>query len=159
MEINNHLPTINFNDNETGCCPRFHPEDWDGKIFNFDQLKFIKSSTKSFMYMPLDMNKVMTRTMEAISLANANTDEQYLILSKDESKWRCDHYFLVSSEVPSYPIVSLKGNYYSKVFDGAFKEIPNFMKDFDKTIRSKGLGGQSFMSFYTTCPKCAEHYG
>lgn len=46
MEINNSLPIIDYSDNETGCCPKFHPENWDEKIFNFDELKFIKASTK-----------------------------------------------------------------------------------------------------------------
>lgn len=61
VEINNSLPIIDYSDNETGCCPKFRPENWDEKIFNFDELKFIKASTKSFMHMPINMGSVMTK--------------------------------------------------------------------------------------------------
>lgn len=159
MEVNQNLPIMDFSDNETGCCPRFHPENWDSKVFNFDSLKFIKASTKSFMHVPLDMSKVMTRTMEAIDSAKASVSDQYLILSKDVSNWRCDHYFLVASDVPGFPVQTLNGNYFAKVYDGEFKEIPHWMKDFDHSIQQKGFVADDFMSFYTTCPKCAAHYG
>ena len=82
VEINNSLPIIDYSDNETGCCPKFRPENWDEKIFNFDELKFIKASTKSFMHMPINMGSVMTKTFGAIQGAKAETTEQYLILSK-----------------------------------------------------------------------------
>ena len=93
VEINNSLPIIDYSDNETGCCPKFRPENWDEKIFNFDELKFIKASTKSFMHMPINMGSVMTKTFGAIQGAKAETTEQYLILSKDISSWKSDHYF------------------------------------------------------------------
>ena len=42
----------------------------------------------------------MTKTMADIHGAKAETTEQYLILSKDISSWKSDHYFLVASDVP-----------------------------------------------------------
>ena len=159
VEINNSLPIIDYSDNETGCCPKFHPENWDEKIFNFDELKFIKASTKSFMYMPINMSSVMTKTMADIHNAKAETTEQYLILSKDVSKWKCDHYFLVASDVPSYENLALNGNYYAKVYDGAFKELPKWMTEFEGLLKKKGYNSNDMMAIYTTCPKCASHYG
>ena len=159
VEINNSLPMIDYSDNETGCCPKFHPENWDEKIFNFDELKFIKASTKSFMHMPINMGSVMTKTFGAIQGAKAETTEQYLILSKDLSSWKSDHYFLVASDVPGYESLSLKGNYYAKVYDGAFKELPKWMNEFEGLLKSRGYSSHDMMAFYTTCPKCAIHYG
>ena len=109
--------------------------------------------------MPINMSSVMTKTMADIHNAKAETTEQYLILSKDVSKWKCDHYFLVASDVPGYESLSLKGNYYAKVYDGAFKELPKWMTEFEGLLKKKGYNSNDMMAFYTTCPKCASHYG
>ena len=159
MEMSNPLPIMDFSDNETGCCPRFHPELWDGQTFHFDTLKFIKASTKSFMYMPLNMSKVMTKTMNDINTAEAVAKDRYMILSKDVSKWSCDHYFLVDSEVPGYPTEDLSGRYFAKVYDGGFKEITSWIKTYQNETLSKGIQTEDMFMFYTTCPKCAAHYG
>ena len=159
MEMRNPLPTMDFSDNETGCCPRFHPETWDNQTFDFDTLKFIKASTKSFMYMPLNMSKVMTKTMNDINTAKAVAKDRYMILSKDVSKWSCDHYFLVDSEVPGYPTEDLSGRYFAKVYDGGFKEITSWIKSYETETLSKGIQTEDMYMFYTTCPKCAAHYG
>ena len=159
MEMSHTLPIMDFSDNETGCCPRFHPETWDNQTFDFDALKFIKASTKSFMYMPLNMSKVMTKTMEDINSAGAVAKDRYMILSKDVSKWSCDHYFLVDSEVPGYQTEDLSGRYYAKVYDGGFKEITSWIKTYQNETLSKGIQTEDMFMFYTTCPKCAAHYG
>jgi hypothetical protein len=97
--------------------------------------------------------------MAAVDAANANPTERYLILSKDVSKWQCDHYFLVSSNVPDFATYSLDGTYYAKVYDGQFKDMPKWMKDFELQVAEHGTSANEVMSFYTTCPKCAKHYG
>ncbi len=109
--------------------------------------------------MPINMGSVMTKTFGAIQGAKAETTEQYLILSKDISSWKSDHYFLVASDVPSYENLALNGNYYAKVYDGAFKELPKWMNEFEELLKSRGYSSHDMMAFYTTCPKCAIHYG
>lgn len=159
MNIHTQLPHIDLSDNETGCCPKFHPEDWDEKAFNFEQLKFIKTFTKSFMFMPLNMGKVMTKTMEDIVEAKADIKDQYFILSKDLTKWQAEHLFMVKSDVPAYESVQLQGTYYSKVFDGPFKDMPKWIKEMDAYMLRIGGPMNDCYAFYTTCPKCAKHYG
>lgn len=159
MNVEMELPIMDYSDNETGCCPRFHPELWDDKIFNLDELKFVKASTKSFFYMPRNMDTVMTETMKAISEAKAESQNRYLILSEDISKWKCNHYFLVDGEVPELESAKIKGNYLTKVFDGDFKDIPKWIKIMDEWVKVKGYSMEKIMSFYTTCPNCAKHYG
>jgi hypothetical protein len=86
-------PPFYFDSNIFSSLNYYNPENWDKKIFNFDELKFIKASTKSLMHMPINMGSVMTKTFGAIQGAKAETTEQYLILSKDISSWKSDHYF------------------------------------------------------------------
>lgn len=159
MIIENELPVMDYSDNETGCCPRFHPDLWDDKIFNLDDLKFVKASTKSFFYMPRNMDSVMTNVMKSISDAKAESKDRYLILSEDVSKWKCNHYFLVDGDVPELESAEVKGNFLAKVFDGNFRDIPKWIKTMTSSVEEKGYKMGNVMSFYTTCPKCAKHYG
>ena len=159
MEVQYQIPVIDMSDNETGCCPRFKPEDWDNKVFNFKDLNFIKTSTRSFLYMPLNMGAVMTKTMEDILAANVAYKDQYFILSKDISKWKCEHLFMVNGDVPGYEREHLDGNYYSKVFDGPFKDMTKWIKEMDAYMLRTSGPLEEIYAFYTTCPKCAKHYG
>ena len=48
------------------CCPTFHPERWDEKIFNWDHKKFIKASVPTFFHIPLPpmIGKRVTKMMK-----------------------------------------------------------------------------------------------
>lgn len=85
----NHVPKLS-NDNPTGCCPRFNPKEWDGKTFEFKAKPFVRMTTRSFLYMPLNLGSQMTRTWAAIVEAKADTDE-FVALSYDRSPWQAEH--------------------------------------------------------------------
>lgn len=153
------MPTMNMDNSETGCCPAFLPEPWDEKTMVLNGELFIKATTKSVFYMPIDMASVMTRTMTLITEAQAEIQEGYLILSQDISKWKAEHYFLVSKEVPGATMTQLNGEYMTKVFEGAFSEMPKWIKIMEAYVSSQGKVSQGIYAFYTTCPKCAKHFG
>ncbi len=155
----NSLPRMNMEDNETGCCPRFHPEAWDEKIIEFGDLLFAKSQSKSFLHIPLNFGSVIKHAMEAIDASDAVVKDRYLILSRDLSSWKAEHLFLVSKEVKGMEMTRLSGRFASKVFEGEFKEQPKWMKEMEIYVKQLGEMGEAFYAFYTTCPKCAEHYG
>lgn len=159
MEIKSKIPEINMADNETGCCPRFHPEAWDQQIITLDDYTFMKADTKSLFYFPINMGKVFTKAMNDILLAGADVKETYLILSKDLSAFKAEHYFLVNKPVPGRENTKLSGNYYTRVFEGAYRDMPKWMSLFAKEANKKGLKIENLLAFYTTCPKCAKHYG
>lgn len=159
LEILSELPQMNMDTAETGCCPKFEPEKWDGKLFELKDLKMVKTSTKSFFYMPLNMGSVMGKTMNAITQAGADYTDRYLILSQDKSKWSCDHYFLVKSDVPSQEMVNFSGQFIAKVFEGGYGEMPNWIPELEAFIKREGKEMKSMYAFYTTCPKCVKHYG
>lgn len=155
----NELPKMNMDISETGCCPKFNPEAWNEKVFQFNNLIFVKAKTRSFFYIPLNMGKVMSSVMSIINKAQAEVPDRYLILSHDVSPWRCEHYFLVTKEVKGMEITKLSGTFLTKVFEGGFKEISNWMKEMDAYVKSQGKESKTIYSFYTTCPKCAKNYG
>lgn len=158
-ELHEQLPPLDPRTAETGCCPRFDPSLWDGKIFKLDGLLFAKAQTRSFMFMPINMDKVFTRTLAAINAAEAAFNDRYLILSKDISKWKADHFFLVKKDIPSLETCTLDGNYLARVFQGPFQDMPKWISTFTKAVESTDQKVMDIYAFYTTCPRCAKQYG
>ena len=157
MIVETKLPKITTRGDQTGCCPRFLPEEWDEKIFTLDNLKFVKARTKSFMYMPINMNKVYSYVFDEVDKARARHESTYLVLSKDISSFKCDHYFLVEADVPNLDETRMDGNYLTKVFEGPYKDMGKWMSVMKLYVKSSGHESDDIFSFYTTCPKCSKH--
>lgn len=157
--IHRIIPGYTEADNVTGCCPVFHPENYDNQVFDLSEYSFIKDSTLSFMYMPMNMDKVFTHAMKAINDDKQAYDDRYLILSKDVSPFKCDHYFLVKGNVEGYESFKIEGHFFTKVYDGDFKDISKWIKDFENQMKLKNSSLKEMYVFYTTCPNCAKEYG
>lgn len=143
---------------ETGCCPRFNPEPWDEKVLDWKEKKFVKDKVRTFMFMPINFGKVMTRLMTKIEAADAKSDVG-LCLSDHTSKWNMDILVAVSKEVPGLENVTLSGKFLSKVYEGPFKDTGIWCKDFMKFTKDKGYDIKKWYMSYTTCPACAKAYG
>ncbi len=145
-------------DSETGCCPRFDPGPWDEKEVTFDDKLFVKDRVRSFFHIPLNFAKVMVRNMEKISAANA-LPPMPLMLSDENSLWGADIYIAVAGDVPDSEMVKISGTFLTKVFEGPYKNVRNWIGEMKKYVESKKRPMEKMYFFYTTCPKCAEHYG
>ena len=157
--MNNTLPIVDITDNETGCCPKFHAEDWDGLEVKLDQEQFVKVETKSLFFIPLNMGKVMQKVQTAIQENGAEDKDRYLMLSKDMSPFKAQHYIKVSKPVPGYETKSILGTFQTKVYDAEYRELPKLIKKFDQELTENGHHVLDRYAFYTTCPNCAKHYG
>ncbi len=140
------------------CCPEFDPIPWDDKTFEWNNKKFIKDKVFTLFYMPMNFGKVMKRFDEKLTKAGA-TMPDYLGLSDHTSKWNMDLYLAVDKKIPDAENVTLNGKFYSKVYEGPFKDTGKWMKDFENTTKNKGLSMKKEYMWYTTCPKCAKKYG
>jgi len=154
----NQVPPFDVADNETNCCPRFHPEPWDNQELHFDRKPFVKSSTISLFHVPLNMESTFTRTWEAIKNAHADNGG-FLVLSHDDSAWHAEHLFAVSKEVPGVDMVHLSGDFLTKVFEGPYADARNWSAEMARHVQEKGRRLDTMYFFYTTCPRCAKHYG
>ena len=154
----NELPPYDPTDNETGCCPRFHPEPWDNQELHFDNKPFVRASTVSLFHVPLNMGSVFGRTQKAIEQAHAQGDG-FLVLSHDESAWHAEHLFAVAQDVPGAEMVHLSGDFVTKVFEGAYSDAPKWCDAMNDVAAAHGRQIETLYYFYTTCPKCAAHYG
>ncbi len=156
--MTNELPKMNMDRAETGCCPRFNPEPWDQQTFVFENKLFVKARTISFWHIPLNMGAVFPRVWKKIEQEQAVGDS-FLVLSYDPSPWRGEHYFAVERDVSGEEMVRLSGAFLTKVFEGPFSEAKNWVRQAEEYVKSRGKIMKKLYFFYTTCPKCAKHYG
>ncbi|MFH1404451.1 MAG: hydrolase [Candidatus Altiarchaeota archaeon] len=147
-----------YEDSETGCCPRFDPAPWDGKEVMWDGKLFLKDHVTSVFHIPLNFGKVIVRDMEKITAAGALTPKP-LMLSDEKSMWGSDIYIEVSREVPGAEMTRMSGTFLTKVFEGPYRDAGKWAKQMGEYVKSKGRDAKKMYFFYTTCPKCAKHYG
>jgi hypothetical protein len=147
-----------YENSETGCCPKFNPEPWDEKEVTFRDRLFVKDHVTSFFHIPLNFGKVMVRNMEKIQAAGALEPEP-VMLSDEKSLWGSDIYIAVSKDVPGAEMVKISGTFLTKVFEGPYKDIRKWMEEMKAWLESKAAKIKKMYFFYTTCPKCAKHYG
>jgi hypothetical protein len=140
------------------CCPKFDPQPWDDKLFEWNNKKFIKDSVFTLFYMPVNFGKVMRRLDRKVREAGAEMMDS-LSLSDHTSKWNMDIYLAVDREVPGAANTTLSGKFYGKVYEGPFRDTGKWSKDFEAIAKSKGYGIKKWFMWYTTCPKCAKKYG
>lgn len=143
---------------ETGCCPKFNPEPWDEKEIKWGNKLFLKDHVRCFFHIPLNFGKVIVRNMAKIKEANAFIPEP-LVLSDESSLWRSEMYITISQEVPETKMEKISGTFLTKVFEGSYKNMRNWIKEMKKFVESKGQYLEKLYFYYTTCPKCAKFYG
>ena len=142
----------------TGCCPPFTPDPWDGKVHEWDNKLFVKEKVCTFFFMPLNFGKAMARINKKIEAAGAQIPD-FLCLSDHTSKWNMDIYLAVDKEVAGAENIRLSGKFLSKVYEGDFKETGKWCKDFEAYAATLGYKIKKWYMWYTTCPKCAKVYG
>ncbi|MEW9919332.1 hydrolase [Marimonas sp. MJW-29] len=155
----NAFPRLDVSVNETGCCSRFNPLGWDNRLLHFEDKKFVRATTRSAMHIPYNMNTVFTRVQEHIEDAGAADPETEIVLSHDLSPWEGEHFFAVEADVPDEEMTTLSGDYFTRVFEGPYRRCAEFAHDMEVAARAMGKTAKEVYFFYTTCPRCAKHYG
>ena len=145
------------NQNEE-CCPKFDPVPWDGKVLEWGNKKFIKGKVFTLFFVPVNFGSVIVKLMAKVKDAGAGTPEN-LCLSDHTSKWNMDLYLAVDKEIPEAENVVLSGRFFSKVYEGDFKETGEWCRDFENIAKERGMKIEKWYMWYTTCPKCAKKYG
>lgn len=148
----------NQSENDSICCPQFDPFPWDDKIIEWNDKRFVKGSVCTLFYMPMNFGSVI-RKLDTKIRDEGGKIEDNMGLSDHTSKWNMDIYLSVDKEIPDLENIILSGKFYSKVYEGNFKETSKWCKDYEEIVKSKGLNVIKWYMWYTTCPKCAKKYG
>lgn len=154
------LPNTYTDKNETGCCAVPNVQAWDEQEVHLENKQFIRMYTRSFLFMPLNMGKVMAALNQAASQVNAlMPPEQTMILSRDLSPWKAEQMYAVTKPVEGVDNVALNGTFLTKVFEGPYKNAKQWFSALQDLATRKNRTAERVYLFYTTCPKCAKHYG
>jgi hypothetical protein len=143
---------------EPECCPRFDPAPWDNQVFEWDNKKFIREKVFTFFFMPVNFGGAMRRLNQKVDNAGA-TMPDWLCLSDHTSNWNMDLYLAVDREIPGVENAALSGKFFSKVYEGPFRDTGKWTEEFKKSAKEKGFEIKKMYMWYTTCPKCAKKYG
>ena len=140
------------------CCPPFDPAPWENKHITWHGKKFVKERVKCFLHIPLNFSSLMRRTVPRIIEAGA-MPEQMVVLSDENSLWGADIYLDVTETVAGLEMTTLSGDFYSRVFEGPYRDCRKWMKEFIAELSTQGKRFTRIFCYYTTCPRCARAYG
>ena len=140
------------------CCKKFDPEKWDNKTVEWKNKRFVKDSVFTLFYMPINFGRVIKRIMNKVDACGASCKD-WMGLSDHTSKWNMDLYVAVDKEVPGIENTTLSGHFFTKVYEGPYKDTHKWCKDFDEYTKTKDLEVKKQYMWYTTCQKCAKKYG
>lgn len=158
MDIN-QVPPQHLDDNPTNCCPRFHPEDWQGVELSFRDKLFARATVHGALHIPLDMGRVFTRVDAHIRASDALDADNFIVLSRDLSAWKGEHLFAVSGPVTDEEMTTLSGDFVTRVFEGPYSQVKHWYEEMRAIAADRGNPDADVWFYYTTCPKCAKAYG
>ncbi|MFA6088938.1 MAG: hydrolase [Candidatus Woesearchaeota archaeon] len=144
--------------NKDECCQKFNPKPWDKKNFVWKNKRFIKDKVFTLFYIPINFGSVMVRLNKKIETANVKMSD-FLCLSECTSMWNMNVYLAVDKEIPNAENIVMSGKFVSKVYEGDYKNMGTWIKDFQSFAKEKKLILEKTYQWYTTCPKCAKKYG
>lgn len=140
------------------CCPKFDPTPWGEAMLTWVDKRFVRDRVRSFLHVPLNFGGVMRRNMKAIQALHAEPVTP-LVLSDENSPWGADVYIEVTKDIPQATMATISGTFFSKVYEGPYRNMRAWIDDMKTFVTAKGKRIQKLYFFYTTCPKCAKKYG
>jgi hypothetical protein len=140
------------------CCPIFNPEPWNDQEIFWENKRFVQDRVTSIFHIPLNFGAVMERCDKLIREACAATDTR-IVLADENSLWGADVYIEVSKDIPHARMISLSGNFLSRVYEGSYQHMRHWIEDMQSYVESRGKVLTKLYFYYTTCPKCAKKYG
>jgi hypothetical protein len=91
-----------MNNQTDECCPKFTPENWDEKTFNWDNKLFIKDAIPTLFHIPLPsmIGKKVTKMYNQVMASEADPPKQeFLLLFRDPTPFRSELYMSTTKEV------------------------------------------------------------
>lgn len=152
------LAETSYDNTETGCCARLDVDRWDGKKLTWQERPFLRDHIRAFMHVPLNFGSVVTRDHLAIEAAAAYPEEPIWI-TDEISRWGSDMYVAVDRDVPGADIERLSGTFLTKVFEGPYRKVGQWIREMNEYVRGEGHEVLKMYFYYTTCPKCAKRFG
>ena len=139
------------------CCKPFDPAPWQDKEHQWENKRFLKDAVLSFLHIPLNISGKITKNISLAEKAGALA-EPPLMLMDEHSPWRSALLIEITKEIPGTEEVLISGTFLSKAFEGPYKNIPQWIREMEIFVTSRGKVVRQLYFFYTTCPTCAKKY-
>jgi len=127
------LKETGYNNEETGCCARLNPSDWDGKTLEWQDKTFVKDHVRSLFHMPINFGTVIGRMVQGLDAQEAY-GSPYLALSDEVSSWGSDLYIATDREVVGLENVTLSGTFLAKVFEGPYGSMKKWITEMEAYV-------------------------
>lgn len=147
-------------DDKDVCCPEVDLSRFQNKTHIWKDKLFLKDEVAQLLHFPLNMGSVVKRMFAKIEKAKAAPDNKdFLMLCYDPSPWKSEIYMTTTKNVPDGQMAKITGTFISRVYDGPYNAVPNWIKDMDKYVADKGETVKKYYFHFAYCPKCAKKYG
>lgn len=143
---------------ENICCPEFNVENWDKKHFEWKNKRFVRDKVFTFFHIPVGFGRTMTKIMKKMTASGVNSPE-WMSLSHHTSRWNMDVLVEVDGEVKGADNTVLNGKFYSRVYEGPYKDTQKWCDDYELDIADQDKELKKMYMWYVYCPKCAKKYG
>jgi len=146
---------------EINCCPVFNPAQWNEKMFTWENKMFIRGTTLQILHYPFPgmIRRIMKKLWKQATEAEAEPiQEDFLMLTYDLSPWECEFYLAVTRSVSGADNVLLSGTYFTKVFDGPFSMVNQYILEMDILLTQKNMLAKKYYFYQTACPLCDRKY-
>lgn len=146
---------------EVNCCPVFDSARWNEQTHKWENKRFIRAIMPQFLHYPFpgmikrSMKKLWKQAVEAGAEPG---QEDFLVLTYDLSPWKCEFYMPVTRTVAGADNVLLSGTYFTKVFDGPFSMVPQYINEMDILLAQRELLAKRYYIYSAACPLCDRKY-
>jgi hypothetical protein len=146
-------------DKEVTCCPVFDAAKWNEQMYTWENKQFIRGTMPQFLHFtfPRLVRRIMKKLWEQAAEAEPDR-EDFLILTYDLSAWKGEIYLPVTHAVPGADNVVLSGTYFTKVFEGPFKMVPQYVNEMDILLSRRDILAKRYFFYSTACPICERKY-
>jgi len=152
------LEETSYDNSVTGCCADLDPAAWDEKEFHWKDKLFLQDHIRAFLHMPVNFGSVISRD-HALIQDNEAYPMDPLWLTEEVSPWGSDVHVALDREIPGATIVKMSGTFLTKVFEGPYRNAPQWAGAMDRYVDGKGHEVDKLYFYYATCPKCAKKLG
>ena len=137
------------------CCPRFDPKPWNNKKIVWKNKLFARAHVHTLFHIPIDFTPVLLKLMAKIEKSKA-AEPRPLVLADESSLFGIELFVSVKKRVSGVRMEKIIGTFLSRVYEGSFREMPNWIKDMKARC---GKEPKRMLFYYPTCPKCSKKYG
>ncbi len=146
--------------NSEQCCPEFDKERFQDKTHVWKDKLFLVGEVFQIMHIPVNMGAVVKKMFAKIEQAGGvPQSKDFLMLCYDPSPWKSEIYMTIDKDMPGERVERLTGTFLSRVYDGPYNQVPNWIKDMEKYVSGKGKTVKRYYFHYAYCPKCMKKYG